>query len=309
MNISIITPHFNDFEGIKQTYNCLKKQNSNQWEWIIVDDFSDISTKELVKEYFKDHSNTNIKLIFNDTKTNGSVCRNIGIEHATYDHLVFLDSDDMISEDFVSNRLIDVEDFVVFKNSIILDEKGYKKPFSNISSNYLNHFLQAKFAWQTTAILWSKDFLIKIGKFNPDLKRLQDIELSIRALLVGTNYKVLDNKVDFFYCVAPIDSKKRPVKLICDSVNYLITNIHNNYKLTNHQQSLLKGYYFVCVRYLYKSKLKEDIKYVKNSLQLFHSKHYISFFGFVFGLLFLKLLKNNSISYDLFIRLNRKFFK
>ena len=45
-----------------------------------------------------------------------------------------------------------------------------------------------------------------------ELKRLQDIELSIRALLLGTNYQVIDNKVDFFYCVAPIDIKKRPVK-------------------------------------------------------------------------------------------------
>jgi len=309
MKISIITPHFNDFKGLNQIFDCLKKQTSNHWEWIIIDDFSDNTIKSLIKEFFNKQSCSNIHLIFNDTKTNASVCRNIGVENSTFNKLVFLDSDDMISEDFVSNRLIDVEDFVVFKNSIILDEKGYKKPFSNISSNYLNHFLQTKFAWQTTAVLWNKDFLIKIGKFNSDIKLLEDIELSIRALLLGTNYKVLDNKVDFFYCVAPIDIKKRPVKLICDSVNYLITNIHNNYKLTKHQQSLLKGYYFVCIRYLYKSKVKEDIKYVINSLQLFYSKQYISFFGYVFGLLFLKLLKYNSISYDLFIRLNRKFFK
>ncbi|REE81988.1 glycosyltransferase involved in cell wall biosynthesis [Lutibacter oceani] len=309
MKISIVTPHFNDFEGIKQTYNCLKNQDSDQWEWVIVDDFSDGNVKLLLKEYIENLASDNVKLIFNDTKTNGSVCRNIGVDYASNEHLVFLDSDDIISEDFVSNRAVEVEDFVVFKNSNVLDEHGNNKPASNVSSNFLDHFLQAKFIWPITAILWNKEFLIKIGKFNPDLKRLQDIELSIRALLLGTNYRVIDNKVDFFYCVAPIDIKKRPVKLICDSVNYLITNIYNNYKLNKQQQSLLKGYYFVCVRYLYKSKLKEDIKYVKNSLQLFYSKKYITFFGYTAGLLFLKLLKYNIISNDLFIRLNRKFFK
>ena len=42
MKISIITPHFNDFKGIQQTHNCLLKQDSDQWEWIIVDDYSDV---------------------------------------------------------------------------------------------------------------------------------------------------------------------------------------------------------------------------------------------------------------------------
>jgi len=309
MRISIITPHFNDFDGIKQTHKCLINQDSDAWEWIIVDDFSKSDVKKALKDYFKKHDCSKIQLIFNDTKTNGSVCRNIGVDYVTSENLVFLDSDDIVSEDFVRNRLIVLEDFVVFKNSNILDEKGNNKPASNVSSHFLDHFLQAKFIWPITAILWNKSFLIKIGKFNPDLKRLQDIELSIRALLLGTNYKVIDNKVDFFYCVAPIDIKKRPVKLICDSVNYLITNIHTNYKLTKHQRSLLKGYYFLCIRYFYKSKLKEDIPYVRNSLKLFYTKKYISFFSYLLGLQFLFLFKYGIITKDLFIKLNRYFYK
>jgi len=309
MRISIITPHFNDFDGIKQTHTCLMKQDSDAWEWIVVDDFSKSDVKKVLKDYFKEHDCSNIKLIFNDLKTNGSVCRNIGVNHTSYKHLVFLDSDDIISEDFVRNRSIEVGDFVVFKNMNILDKEGNSTPFPTVSSHFLDHFLRAKFVWQTTCILWNKSFLIKIGKFNPDLKRLQDVELSIRALLLGTNYKVIDNKVDFFYCVAPIDIKKRPVKLICDSVNYLITNIHNNYKLNKHQRSLLKGYYFLCVRYFYKSKLKEDIPYVRNSLKLFYTKKYISFFSYLLGLQFLFLFKYGIITKDLFIKLNRYFYK
>jgi glycosyltransferase involved in cell wall biosynthesis len=309
MNISIVTPHFNDFEGIKQTHDCLKKQASSQWEWIIVDDFSDNEVKQSLKEYFQDNNSQNIKLIFNDKKTNGSVCRNIGVEHVSNENLVFLDSDDIISEDFVTNRFIEVDDFVVFQNSNIIDEKGNNKPAFNVSDNFLDHFLQAKFVWQTTAILWNKSFLISIGKFNPDLKRLQDIELSIRALFLGKKYRFIDNKVDFFYCVSPIDIKKRPVKLICGSVDYLITSIHENYLLDSHQKSLLKGYYFVCIRYLYKSKSKKDIIYVKKSLKLFYAKKYLSFYSYLRGLLFLKLYRLSIISDDLFIKLNRYFYK
>ena len=309
MSISVITPHFNDFEGIKQTHHCLLKQNSGQWEWVIVDDYSDDAVKALLKSYFQEIDCSNIKLIFNDTKTTGSVCRNIGVAHATNEHLVFLDSDDIVSEDFVSNRIIDVEDFVVFKNSNILDEKGNNKPASNVSSHYLDHFLQAKFIWPITAILWNKSFLNTIGKFNPDLKRLQDIELSIRALLLGTNYKVIDNKVDFFYCVSPIDINKRPVNVICDSVDYLIANIYDNYHLDKRQRDLVIGYYYLCVRYFNRSENKEDIVYVQNSLKLFYKKKYISYFSYVRALLFLKLYKFNLISSNLFIRLNRYFYK
>lgn len=308
-NISIITPHFNDFKGIKQTHECLLNQDTDQWEWIIVDDFSDNEVRNSLKKYFDELDCSNIKLIFNNLKTNGSVCRNIGIDQASNQHIIFLDSDDIVLVDFVRNRIVEVQDFIVFKNIYIVDKKGNKKPFSNISSDYLNHFLQAKFPWQTSAILWNKSFLIKIGKFNPKLKRFQDIELSIRALLLGTNYKIIDNKVDFFYCVSPINIKKRPVSIICESVNYLITNIHANYVLNKQQQSLLKGYYFVCVRYLFKSKLKSDISYVKNSLKLFYTKKYISFLYYLIGIQFIFLLKCQIISYDVFIKLNRKFFK
>jgi glycosyltransferase involved in cell wall biosynthesis len=309
MSISIITPHFNDIDGIKQTHNCLLKQNSDQWEWIIVDDYSEFSVKETLTAYFNEHGNSNVKLILNDKKTTGSVCRNIGIDHATYSHLVFLDTDDIISEDFVSNRAVKVEDFIVYRNTNILDENGKIKDFPTASSNYLDHFLQAKFIWQTTAVLWNKDYLIKIGKFNPELKRLQDIELSIRALILSENYKVIDNKVDFFYCVSPINVKKRPVCVICGAVDYLISNLHENYKLDKRQRDLVTGYYFLCVRYFNRSENKGDIIHVQHSLKLFYKKKYLSFFSYMRGLTFLKLYQFNLISSDLFIRLNRYFYK
>ncbi len=309
MSISIITPHFNDFNGIQKTHECLKKQNSNQWEWVIVDDFSSEKVRNRIKVYFKKQDCSNIQLILNETKTNASACRNIGIEKANYNKLVFLDADDIISEDFVGNRNIKVEDFVVFKNFNLLDEKGNNKPSPTASSNYLDHFLKAKFIWQTTTVLWNKDFLIKIGKFNPDLKCLEDIELSIRALILSKNYKIIDNKVDFFYCVSPIDIKKRPVDIICGAVDYLISYMYDHYQLDKRQRDLVTGYYFLCIRYFNRSDKKKDIVHVEDSLKLFYQKKYMSYFSYLRGLTFLKLYKIHIISSDLFIRLNRYFYK
>lgn len=309
MKISIITPHFNDFKGIQQTYECLKKQTSNNWEWIIVDDFSDNYVKKLLEEYFKECGLLNIKLIFNNSKTNAAECRNIGVEESSNRTLVFLDADDIISENFVSNRLVEVNDFVVFKNFHIVDENGKTKPFPTANSDFLNHFLQAKFIWQTTAVLWSKDFLIKIGKFNTDLKGLEDIELSMRALNLSNNYKVIDNKVDFFYCVAPIDTKKRPVDMICESVDYLINYMHDNYQLDSRQKKLVRGYYFLTVRYFERSKSKEHINLVQKKLKLFYKKKHIGITKYVLGFILLKVYNFNILSGSQFLRINRYLFK
>ena len=309
MKISIITPHYNDFEGIKQTYECLRKQNSKQWEWIIVDDCSTQEVKNLVQDFIHQTDNASIKLFFNQEKTNASVCRNLVIDYASHSTLVFLDSDDIISEDFVTNRLIKVEEFIVFRNFNILNEKGENIASSKITSNFLDHFLRAEFAWQTTAILWNKSFLVNIGKFNPDMQRLQDVELSIRALFSGKKYSIIDSKADFFYNVYPIRTRKNFVKKVSVSVNYLITKIHADYKLNARQQQLIKGYYYLCVKYLHRSKSRKDIKYVRDNLNMFYSKKYVTLNGYLFGLLLLNLYKFRLISDDFFLKLNRYFYK
>lgn len=307
--ISIITPHFNDFEGIKHIYDCLKKQTSNLWEWLVIDDFSEEATRTSVEDFLQTITSPQIQLILNESKRNASVCRNVGIDHARYNHLVFLDSDDFISEDFVANRLIEVEEFVIFSNYYIKNEHG-EISFSNVVlSNSLDHFLKAHFIWQTTAILWDKAFLIKIGKFDPNLERLQDVELAIRALLTGKNYKIIDNNADFFYCVKPIRLRTNFVAKVCVSVNYLISKLHTNYSLGNHRQSLIKGYYYLCVKYLHRSEKRKDIVYVKESLKLFYKKKYIGMLEYSIGHILLDLFKFKLISDDLFIRTNRYLFK
>jgi hypothetical protein len=89
----------------------------------------------------------------------------------------------------------------------------------------------------------------------------------------------------------------------------LISNLHENYKLDKRQRDLVTGYYFLCVRYFNRSENKGDIIHVQHSLKLFYKKKYLSFFSYMRGLTFLKLYQFNLISSDLFIRLNRYFYK
>lgn len=309
MSLSIITPHFNNSEGIKNIYTMLLCQTCSVWEWIIVDDSSDDINIKVLNSFLKKADDSRVQILLNSEKTNASVCRNKGITLSTERWLVFLDSDDTITRDFVENRSVEPSSFSIFKNMNIVDHNGNLTKSNPPNFNYLGHFLNANFIWQTTAIVWNKFFLVKLGAFNPNLKRLQDVELSIRALYNDSDYEVLDNTIDFSYKVLPIRSKRDFVKPVCESVYFLISHTFDNYSLTKKQKHYVKAFYFMCTKYIERSGDRNNIVHVIPNLKILWDKNYIDFSLYFIGLSLLKFYKIGILSDTSFLRLNRYFFK
>lgn len=309
MSISLITPHYNDLEGLKHIYKCLKLQTLNAWDWVIVDDKSDDDTQKELEKWFNTLADKKVQLFLNSKKTNGSVCRNLGVDSAKSDILVFLDSDDEITPEFVLNRNIEVDDFTVFINFGILNEKGKREFKINMQKDYLNCFLSANFIWQTSCILWRKSFFKTIGEFNSELLRLQDVELAIRALMKSENYSVINNNVDFYYKVKPIRSRKNFVQPVCNAVHLLVSKLLQADALDKHQYSLLSGYYFLTVRYFERSESKAHLNLVLRNLNLFYKKDYVSFKNYILGFITLQLYRFDMLSSNIFLRINRYLFK
>lgn len=97
MSISVITPHFNDYDGLLQIYKCLLAQTQASWQWVIEDDLSDTNIRKEIRDCRIDIKDDRVKLICNAKKSNASVCRNLGSNNAIYENLVFLDADDINS--------------------------------------------------------------------------------------------------------------------------------------------------------------------------------------------------------------------
>ncbi|MDX9790953.1 MAG: glycosyltransferase family A protein [Candidatus Kapabacteria bacterium] len=306
-SISIITPHYNDIEGVLNIKKYLSQQTSTAWEWIIVDDCSDQEIQSWLASIASDSDN--IHVILNTAKTNASYCRNMGADKARFDLLIFLDADDTILPDFVRNRLIDVSDFVVFQRMNIQNGETLR-PNNAITQDFLEHFLSAKFCWQTSCVLWDKNFFQKIGKFDDKLKLLQDVEISIRSMFESSDYKVItDNEVDFYYQVQPINIKKRTLQKVSESSVYLIHKISKQYTLTTLQKRYLTCYYFLCVRYFVMDVNASTFKIIKHTLKEFYKNRCINFSEYVFGRLSLKVFQYKIINKNLFIKTNRKVFK
>lgn len=307
--ISIVTPHYNDFQGLQAIYTYLQQQTAANWEWIVVDDLSDLAIKQELQVWFDAQKDERIRLICNSVKTTASICRNTGADASSNELLVFLDSDDKISKEFVANRHIEFEDFAIFLNNAVVDKQGKIEMVKAPTDYHLNCFLQAKFIYPITAVLWDKIFFNSIGKFNSQLPRLQDVELAIRALQQSSAYLTVDNTVDFYYNVIPIRERKNFLKPVCESVYLLISELLNSESLDSKQKSLLSGYYYLCVRYLERSGAYENVHLVRKNLLLFYKRNYVGMLDCAFGLLLLKLFVWRLLSPSLFLRINRRVFK
>ncbi|MTI32488.1 glycosyltransferase family 2 protein [Xanthovirga aplysinae] len=204
--VSIIIPVFNRVNLVSETLNSVLDQSYQHWETIIVDDGSTDGTQDLIKTFVE--KDQRFHFYQRDRKPKGgSVCRNIGLEKANGDYVIFLDSDDLLAPFCLQERMAVMRqnpdlDFAVFNMESFNYEIGdIGKLFNTYTrENPLYRFLRHDIPWQTTCPIWDKTFLIKLGGFIETFPRLQDPELHTRALMIeGVKYKIVDYKADCFF--------------------------------------------------------------------------------------------------------------
>ncbi|MDO4172327.1 MAG: glycosyltransferase family 2 protein [Prevotellaceae bacterium] len=91
--VSIITPTYNCARFIAETIKSVQAQTYQNWEMIIVDDFSTDDTTNVVTPYLK----TDNRIIYHRLNTNSgaAIARNTALRMARGRWIAFLDSDDL----------------------------------------------------------------------------------------------------------------------------------------------------------------------------------------------------------------------
>ncbi len=97
--ISIIVPAYNRADEIDEFLSSFEKQTLINFEVIVVDDGSTDTTKAIVENH---KNNLDLKYLFQQNKGPGAA-RNLGMENAKGDLLVFIDSDCTVPEDYIDN--------------------------------------------------------------------------------------------------------------------------------------------------------------------------------------------------------------
>lgn len=98
--VTIVIPAFNAGQFLPETISSIEAQTYTNWEIIVIDDGSTDNTGDWVK----DRVRQNFHLI-QQTNAGVSTARNKGMSHATGEFIVFLDADDLITENFLKARV------------------------------------------------------------------------------------------------------------------------------------------------------------------------------------------------------------
>lgn len=188
IDFSIIIPSFNKANFISDTINSVINQSYTNWELIIVDDGSTDDSIAVIEAFC--NTNTSIHLFKRDSlPKGGSVCRNIGLQKAKGNYILFLDADDLLQPTCLGNRLLNIKANTTgnlwvfpigtfYKN--IGDSKSVWRPSG---TGFLKRFLKHTLPWHTMSVIWDKNFIDNLKGFDPSYPRLQDVELHTRALL------------------------------------------------------------------------------------------------------------------------------
>lgn len=203
--LTVITPNFNKGEAVRECVQSVLNQYFDNWELIFIDDGSTDGSFELAGQTAK--GDKRCTFLRNNTSIKGAnAARNLGIEMAKSEFVIFLDSDDLMIPNCMSVRITDFDkhpdlDFIVYPMGVFNDTLGDSDLISNIptSTSDLHRFLNRDIVWLISSPIWKKSTLVELGGFDLNLLSQQDYDLHVRALIAGRKYIYLHQPPHIFY--------------------------------------------------------------------------------------------------------------
>jgi glycosyltransferase involved in cell wall biosynthesis len=255
--VSIIIPHFERTELLRATVNSVYAQTASNWEIIIVDDGSSTEAYNCIKALSSDKT----QVIQRDDGPKGpSRCRNIGIQAAKGDYILFLDSDDLLAPNCIENRfkqtqLSPDEELWVFPVELFREIPGdMKQAWNNMEKGAfrdpLPRFLVSDSPWCVSSPLWRRRTLQSLRGFNEAVMYGDDADLHIRALLSDVRFVQFPHEQPDVYirrADAPRITNTLSPNLLDSRLKRLEegTRILRNKNVSHELMTLWEGQYFV----------------------------------------------------------------
>jgi glycosyltransferase involved in cell wall biosynthesis len=208
--VSIIIPNFNKGIFLKETLHSILNQSYKDIEIIIIDDGSTDNSVTIINEFKK--TDSRITLIEREDLPKGAnMCRNLGVNYSKGDYIQFFDSDDIMTIDFIKNRVEYIgslnADVAIFPIGTFYSKIGDSDQFwfPIKSKSYLNQFLIHDLPWNILSGIWKSSMIKNKIAFDLELQKYQDVDFMI--MLLSSNKKIQialgpDNSPDGFYRIS-----------------------------------------------------------------------------------------------------------
>lgn len=301
IDVSVIIPVYNGERHLQETIDSLRAQKNCNCEFIFVNDGSTDTTINILYKNKKDDER--IKILSGENK-GVSAARNIGLDNASGEYIMFLDSDDLLIEDAINIYLTSIRqhncDIALAKYTTFNDQsKVNLKATDTVNSLLLSKVqMQEKLAKcvEIQNFLWGKIYkktLFSRFRFDEKLRIWEDvremyklIEQCENGLLIDCNLilyrqsddscsKILNEKKINEFCIAQIDKAQFYLKTYPD-----FAYLHSESMFQCGAEVLKRGYrkqitFFNEFLLIYrdvvkKASLKDKIKYfiIKHNLLL-----------------------------------------
>ena len=199
--VSVIVPVYNAGEYIGATLDSIINQDFNSFELIVVDDGSTDDSLEIINRKLS-HTAMDYKVIHQEN-SGVSVARNRGIDEAVGDYLVFIDADDYVTGNHISELYNGETDFSMVQ---FIKKDGDKRSSPHrfqtemmSCEDFIRKELNMEMPFNFWQLMYKRSLVNENNiRFNPDLVYGEDIDFALRTLLYGDIIEI-SNDATYYY--------------------------------------------------------------------------------------------------------------
>lgn len=185
--LSIITINLNDKKGLEQTIKSVISQTYTDYEYLIIDGASSDGSQDIIHNY-----KSFIHYALSEPDRGIYDAMNKGIQNATGEYLLFLNSGDYLYSTSVLDALFHnvFHEDIVSGDVILKNGDGKTQPRSSVSESNLSILTFMKSSLWHQATLIRRELMVKLGNYRTDLRFVSDWAFFMDAIFRnGASYK------------------------------------------------------------------------------------------------------------------------
>ena len=192
--VSVIIPTYNRAHLLKEAIESVISQSYRPIECIVVDDGS-VDDTELIISHLQNSKDEDFELVYIKKLNEGvQIARNIGTQLSRGQFIQYLDSDDLLAADKLRNQVLYLNNNIncdgIYGDWEFGDMQNKEIILSYFSDDLISQFLVER-CIANFSFLMRKELVDKIGDWDVDINRNQEIDFHIRGILAGGRFRYL----------------------------------------------------------------------------------------------------------------------
>lgn len=204
--VSVIVPIYNVEAYLNRCIDSLIGQVYPNIEIIMVDDCSTDGSAEIAKEYAEQYPEK-CRFVQHSENAGAAATRNTGLDCVTGDWIAFVDSDDWVTEDYISSMYevaVKDEADIVANNSRYLFYSNSKVRYwdfcESVTTNSSHKEKIVKLSFSSNCKLYRRSFVKKTGiKFPEEIWRCEDLAMITPLLTYTEKISVLHRPLYYYF--------------------------------------------------------------------------------------------------------------